>query len=339
MLRIHLTTEDLAATKVAAGPNPLWEVIGSLRRLQEHSRPLLFGQWRSRAAAIPRPYADACLTLVPRQGYCPDFLTPPEASLGLDAGIEAILATSRRRLGIELSLLAARRPLPSWASALACGQRDARADLATALRVYHQHAIAPYWASIRSCIDADRSLRARALADGGLNGLLDSLRPALRWQPPVLEVDCQGPDRDTHLDGQGLLLVPSYFFHPRPCALADPSLPQVVIYPAERPLAHPLAGPLAPPAGARRRRDDALAALLGHTRTTVLHLIAQAGPITTTELARRAAISAAAASQQATTLRNAGLITSHRHANTVLHTITALGTALRNGDAGPPPAG
>ncbi|MGD0247035.1 MAG: winged helix-turn-helix domain-containing protein [Streptosporangiaceae bacterium] len=339
MLRIHLTPEDLAATKVAAGPHPLWEVIGSLRRLQERSNPLLFGQWRSRAAAIPRSHADACLTLVPRQGYCPDFLTPAEGSLELDAGIDAILATSRRRLNTELSLLAERHPLPSWTSALASGQRDARTDLAAALRVYHQHAIAPYWASIRNCIDADRSLRTRALADGGLNGLLNSFRPALRWQPPALEVDCQGPDRDIHLYGQGLLLVPSYFFHPRPCALADPSLPQVVVYPAERPLAHPLAGPLAPPAGARRRRDDALAALLGHTRTTVLHLIAEAGPITTTELARRAAISPAAASQQATTLRNAGLTTSQRHANTVLHTITALGTALRNGDANPPGAG
>ena len=338
MLRIHLTPQDLAATKVAAGPHPLWEIVGSLRRLQERSSPLLFGRWRSCLAAIPRAHADVCLTLVARQGYCPDFLTPAEGSLGFDAGIDAILATSRRRLDIELSQLAARRPLPSWTSALASGQRDARAGLATALRVYHQHAIAPYWTNIRNCIDADRSLRTRALADGGLNGLLDSFRPALRWQPPVLEVNCQGPDRDTHLNGQGLLLVPSYFFHPQPCALADPSLPQVVVYPAERPLAHLLTRPLAPPAGASRRRD-ALAALLGPTRATVLHLIAEAGPITTTELARRAAISPAAASQQATTLRGAGLTTSQRHANTVLHTITALGTALRNGDPGPPATG
>jgi hypothetical protein len=226
MLRIHLTPEDLAATKVAAGPHPLREVIGSLRRLQERSNPLLFGQWRSRAAAIPRPHADACLTLVPRRGYCPDFLTPAEGSLGLDAGIDAILATSRRRLSVELSLLAARHPLPSWASALACGQRDARAGLATALRAYHQHAIAPYWMSIRNCIDADRSLRTRALAGGGLNGLLDSFRPAIRWRPPVLEVDCQGPDRDTHPNGQGLLLVPSYFFRPGPARWPTPASPR-----------------------------------------------------------------------------------------------------------------
>ncbi|MFI6982279.1 ArsR/SmtB family transcription factor [Embleya sp. NPDC050154] len=46
---------------------------------------------------------------------------------------------------------------------------------------------------------------------------------------------------------------------------------------------------------------------------------------TTTELARRLSISPAGASQHATVLRQANLITSRRHRNTVHHSLTPLG--------------
>jgi hypothetical protein len=39
-------------------------------------------------------------------------------------------------------------------------------------------------------------------------------------------------------------------------------------------------------------------------------------------------VSAANASHHTTVLRDSGLIASHRHANTVLHTLTPLGAAL-----------
>ena len=51
----------------------------------------------------------------------------------------------------------------------------------------------------------------------------------------------------------------------------------------------------------------------------------------TTDLARRVGISAAAASQHATILRNAGLITSNRERNMVLHSLTPLGVSVLNG--------
>ncbi|MGH3388317.1 MAG: ArsR/SmtB family transcription factor [Actinomadura sp.] len=57
-----------------------------------------------------------------------------------------------------------------------------------------------------------------------------------------------------------------------------------------------------------------------------------AGP-NTTEIARRLDISRAVVSQHTAILRNADLITSHRHGNSTLHVITRLGLALLRGAA------
>ncbi|MBP2329324.1 DNA-binding transcriptional ArsR family regulator [Kibdelosporangium banguiense] len=75
----------------------------------------------------------------------------------------------------------------------------------------------------------------------------------------------------------------------------------------------------------------ALAALIGATRATVLEEIC--GSPTTTTIARRLGISAGNASQHTTVLRQAGLITSHRERNRVLHHATALGMALLDNDS------
>ncbi|WP_330262390.1 helix-turn-helix domain-containing protein [Streptomyces griseorubiginosus] len=66
--------------------------------------------------------------------------------------------------------------------------------------------------------------------------------------------------------------------------------------------------------------------LLGATRAAVLR--ASATGSTTTEAAHRVGVTPTTASHHTAVLRDAGLITSHRHANTVLHTLTPLGVAL-----------
>ena len=77
---------------------------------------------------------------------------------------------------------------------------------------------------------------------------------------------------------------------------------------------------------ARRTSSPALARLIGRTRAAVL-FAARTRP-TTSELAQRVGISAASASEHATVLREAGLITTHRHRNTVRHTLTRIGVDL-----------
>ena len=75
------------------------------------------------------------------------------------------------------------------------------------------------------------------------------------------------------------------------------------------------------------RRGDSLADLLGPTRACVLRACLDT-PLTTTALARSVGISNSSASEHATVLRSAGLITSERHGNQVIHHTTQLGAAL-----------
>jgi DNA-binding transcriptional ArsR family regulator len=140
----------------------------------------------------------------------------------------------------------------------------------------------------------------------------------MRWEAGELHVDYP-LDQEMHLDGRGLLLVPSYFCWRYPVTLLDPELPPVLIYPAQR--------------AAELARSDAnqqaLAALLGGTRAAALAAIGDG--CSTSDLGRRVGVSAAAASQHATVLRNAGLITSQRDRNTMVHSVTSLGNAVLQG--------
>jgi DNA-binding transcriptional ArsR family regulator len=333
MLRLHFTGEDLGRVRVAASADPLWEVVLSLHRLRTRDGSLVFDGWRRRVredlirAGLVPPVRSLLFPLNPPAAYFPDFLTPAEAAGGLDAGLDAVASTPRRRLSNELERLAAGRRLPEWGAKLARGDLETVTGLREALLAYHRVSIAPYWSHIQRRVDAERAARARAALDGGAGHLLASLRPILRWDPPVLEADYP-VRRDLHLGGRGLLLIPSLFCWRRPVMLADTELPPVLVYPVEpEPSRLAAAAPERPAAGSRP-----LVRLLGRTRATALEVIA-AG-CTTTELARRLGVSAASASEHATTLREAGLVYTRRHGSAVLHTLTPLGTALLDGTHG-----
>ena len=138
----------------------------------------------------------------------------------------------------------------------------------------------------------------------------------LRWRAPVLEADYP-VDRDLHLDGRGLLLQPSYFCRGTPVVYRDPQLPPVLVYPVTHPRR---------PGRRASRRPLARPSFVGHTRSAVLQAIGDG--CTTSELARRAGVSMASASQHACVLREAGLVPTLRHGSAVLHTLTPLGGAL-----------
>ena len=48
--------------------------------------------------------------------------------------------------------------------------------------------MAPYWTQVQAHVDADRATRTRAMLDGGCEALLNSYRPLMRWEFPVLDV-------------------------------------------------------------------------------------------------------------------------------------------------------
>ena len=326
MLRIYFTAEDLGRTRVAAAPDPLWETVLSVQRLLARDNDSVFDGWRHQVrSAFTQPslldQLRLLLPLLPPRGYFPDFLTPTSGSQGLRAGIEAILSTPKQRLRAELELLDNRYQLPSWVGALAEGDREVLRRLTSAIVTYHEVALAPYQSRLQACVDSDRAVRARTVLDAGAEGLLSGLRPLMRWSYPVLEVEYP-VDQELHLEGRGLLLLPSFFCYQYPVSLMDPTLTPVLVYPVERDARW--IGDTS-----RKARNDterALAALLGNTRAGVLEAVA-AGH-TTSELARRMNISPASASQHATVLRNAGLVTSRRYGSAVLHTLTPLGASL-----------
>ncbi|MGH3623907.1 MAG: ArsR/SmtB family transcription factor [Sciscionella sp.] len=317
---------------VATALDPMWETILGIQQLSVSRRGTpVFSAWRRRACAelaereLNAP-ARLLHALAPEgAGYFPDFLTPAAAANGLAAGLEALRATPRRQLGDELRQLSRMRRLPRGTRGLAVGDGGCLAELADAFRLLHNAVIAPDWTEAAAAIESDRAVRARAVRDGGVPRLLDSFRPTMRWQPPVLYANYP-EDRDIHLGGRGLRLIPSYFCWQAPVALADPTLPQVMVYPVEHTPA--LAATIT-----RDRHPKALAAILGHTRARVLAALDDAA--TTGEIARRLRTSAASASEHVSVLRNACLTESQRSGSHTVHTLTPLGAALLQGQLPP----
>ncbi|OIJ69793.1 ArsR/SmtB family transcription factor [Streptomyces mangrovisoli] len=319
MLRIHFAPEDLARLRMASAPDPLWEIACSLHRLQTTRGRWAYADWYRQTrttlagtrlgAAVRR----LLVPVLPRARYLPDFLTPHDAADGLERGLAAIVDTPPERVAHEIRMLDRCSGAPAWAHRLL--ERASREDLTRLLRAYHEAVIAPHESRILATVTAERTLRGHAALADGLDALLAGLSPAVRWHPPVLHVDYV-EDRDLYLAGRGLRLVPSYFCWQSPVSMADDTLQPVLVYPV-----HGLRAP-AP----ERPPDVSLAALLGRTRAAVLRSLALGA--TTSELAVFLGVSVSTISHHTTVLRDAGLVLSHRHRNTVLHTLTPLGAAL-----------
>ncbi len=153
--------------------------------------------------------------------------------------------------------------------------------------------------------------------------MLTTLHPDVRWDDSVLKV-AYPVDQDVHLDGQGLTLVPSFFCLPGPITLLRQNEQPILVYPVDRDLES-----LATVGHARF--GQGLTALLGRTRARVLHAIAAAAPVTTSDLAREVGVSVAGISQHTSVLRGAGLITTVRDRGFARHRVSPRGEALLSG--------
>jgi DNA-binding transcriptional ArsR family regulator len=323
--RIHFTAEDLDRIQVKPTLGPLAETVKALVLLRCKQPPRGgYRQWRSQVKDKLTPQMSALTALLPagNPGVDLAMLTGPAPTM--EQGVQALLAVPREQLLMEMEFTdrAQKLPAAAWAAAETGGQ--ARLRLAAAAVAAHQVLVEPYWGGIHACLHAEHVARVRALAAGGPDGLLASLQNQwVRWRPPVLEVLVPA-DYDVPLNGRGIMLVPSMFagqvagLHTNP---ADPaSAPWLVLPPADGRIAqrHPWSN--------SRPRGMALAALVGRNRAAVLRTISDG--CTTTQLADRVGISLAAASQHASVLRDAGLITTYRQGSAVLHVITPLGAEL-----------
>ncbi|MEU6405567.1 helix-turn-helix domain-containing protein [Streptomyces sp. NPDC046985] len=326
--RVHFTALDLARTRVAENPTILPELGLAVRTLQQRGRHVRFDSWRRCAAAKLSAPARAVLALIPPVGWSPTFLMP-DLRGGAEEVLERVRATPAQVIDAEMARLARHQPLPGWTRRLV-DDAELRHHVLDAVAELHALLMEPYWARLTPQFTADRSLRYRHFLTGGTEGLLLQANPRwMTWKPPVLEIRmANGVEYDLHLQGQGVLLVPSAWFGRT--LVDDATVPQpTVTYPLDGtdPLDRITA--LTPPAD-RAGAPRHVHRLLGHTRARVLDAVAEHPGCSTAELAAAASISPASASEHATTLREAGLIRTGRHRNTAVHTPTPLGIALLN---------
>ncbi|WP_327392483.1 winged helix-turn-helix domain-containing protein [Streptomyces sp. NBC_01186] len=339
-MRIHFTLSDLARTRLAAVPSPLAAATFSAYRLRDSSDAPALDLWRRAVRRDWKPGRQRLFGILaartPTQPV-PRFLRPHEGLLTLEEELDQLRSTPRSALRADLAYVAEHRALPSWTRALADGDREALDMFAEAARAYHQVAIAPYWHAISSQIAVDQALRLRQFREGGIERVLSSLHPLLRWRPPVLETAGHPDDvvgEDYHLGGRGLVLAPAAFCSYVPCDPADeqPTLYyEAAAHPPLASLTRPYGGP-ADPADPRGE----LAALLGHSRAAVLEVIADGvSGVSTGQLARRVGLSPASASEHTAVLRRAGLVATHRSGRTAHHSPTPLGSELLRGAVAP----
>lgn len=314
MLRLRCTPEDLLHVSIAEHPAPLAELTLAMQMLQRRDPDPAFAPWRERAARRLPAEGRPLLQLVSPSGAGPMFLDPPSRTV--EEGLDRVLSTPRAEVLAELRRVCAiDRPLTSWTKRLAGQDRDAWQVLDQAIRTGYRSVLAESWHSLRAGFDAETAWRARIFARQGTKALFASLRPMFRWNGLTLEADCSR-DIDLALHGHGLVLRPTLLWSGHPLVAYYADRPTTLIYPALTPL--PLLRPAEP--------SDPLAALLGTTRAGALRALTVGR--TTTGLARELSVSVAAASLHAKTLREAGLIVSHRDGKAVCHECTPLGLDL-----------
>ncbi|MFI6921809.1 helix-turn-helix domain-containing protein [Nonomuraea spiralis] len=320
-LRIVFTGEDLARVRIAGRADMMWEMALSLHILQRPGGVRALSGWRRQAradlaeAGLLKPVREQLVQLVPLGAYFPDFLTPYESMNGFRQGLDVLTDTPSARVRHEVEQLRRHAPVPASLDDLARGNRRSIRGLARLSERYCQVAFGSRRTDMEDALGRERARLTRVLTDQGVEAMLASLGPSMRWRPPVLEADYAPGRYEIHLQGRGLTLIPSYFGRFTPVAMADVSLPPVLVFP----IPHETPDP---------DPDDALPDLLGATRARVLRCIAATTGCTTSELARRTGASLSSASAHAQVLQRAGLITSTRHANMVIHQITRLGVGL-----------
>ncbi|EMD29339.1 ArsR/SmtB family transcription factor [Amycolatopsis azurea] len=321
-MRIELTLQDLTRVRLAPEADPLTELVSSLQILQRSDAgTALFNRWRHRVRLGLAESASVLLWLCRPYAPIPAFLVPHTEEGGLAAGLDEIARTDPVCLKTALQDFPVNRELPAWAASLPDGDTAGLPKLVQALQDYFELSLAPVWEPARAQVDADRGMRARLLLHDGVDAVMTSLRPLVRWVCPVLEIG-DGIIGSCGAGGAGLTLSPTYFAVCPVIVPAEGEAPVRLLYPAAR-QATPATGD---GSDLRRTPDAALADLLGPTRAATLAVLA-AG-CSTSEVAARLGVTPSAASKHTTVLRRAGLITTERDRNAVLHSLTPLGSAL-----------
>ncbi|WP_439656624.1 ArsR/SmtB family transcription factor [Lentzea sp. HUAS TT2] len=292
-LTILFELEDLARTRFATAPLPMYELVFSV-----HS-----GNWDRLLLPHIRPLAE----LIRPGRFIPDFFN--SARPDFDDAVRQVLEVPSTRVRDQIaSMLGTTSP---WLRSFAAGTPTSRQDLRSAFAAGFRDLLGPNWSQTRQSFEAEVRLRSSQAATRGLGDLLGHLHPSISWTSPALHVEL-GWDTEISLRGTGMLIVPVLNGLTRP-AVSMFAEPQPLLF-------YPVIAPQ--PSGA------SLELALGRTRTLVLRALTSER--TTTELAQHVGISLPTASQHATALRTAGFVSTHRNGRSVRHRLTRRGWELLN---------
>lgn len=190
--------------------------------------------------------------------------------------------------------------------------------IADALELAWEILIKDDWPRFSAILEQDVLWRASRLATIGWAGAVEDIGPGFRW--------CTGPDGDHlaiydqgtgryHLDGDGLVFVPSIF---APVALQlEPSRPRAVVFPARGVGLLDESSTVA---------SGGLERLIGTARATLLRALEV--PSTPTQLVARLAMSLGGVGDHLAVLRSAGLVSRARAGRRVIYRRSPVGDRL-----------
>jgi DNA-binding transcriptional ArsR family regulator len=317
MLTYELDEDDVGAVRLAL--SPLCELGLSIRALtRPELYPLQLPWVRLTEEARRELDQDALLALVNDGLSTPDFLNPRPTSplTRIDEELDALRHLHADRFRQQLVEVHGEVPAPFRGD-----PRRAIDRMVDALAAYWSVAFAPHWPRMRRILEADIVYRGREVARAGLTGMLNGISPNLRFADRVLSVTLHTRiHRHEVIGGHGLTLVPTMFSRRVSAPIAGGE-PPMILYAARGQGVMWEAGEAVD--------DRALVALIGRTRSTLLHAIAE--PASSTELAARFGVTTTAVNQHLRALRDARLLTSARYGRSVLYFRTDLGNALLGG--------
>ena len=322
MLHLRISSDALLRCRFAR--SPLFETMLSLHVLADPWMGRYHLPWLDRSLKDLETLDLApLLSLSPRSGFTPDFLSPPPRTSHpeIEAELAQVRDTAPGQVAAEIrrSLEQRREPAASGEAWRLLDDPAATRDrLVDLLEHLWERVVRPHWPRLVALLDADVEHRTRLQAQTGLARLLNGLDPRISYDDGELRIE-QPTEELRDLHGDGLVLMPSAFCWPAVITFVDPPWQPMLVYPA-RGIAE-LWQPEPLP-----ETSEALARLLGATRALLLLSLSE--PASTRTLARRHSLAPATISAHLAVLANAGLATRRRQGREVLYGLTDLGAGL-----------
>ncbi len=168
--RIHFTAEDLARTRVAPTIGVAAETFDSVRMLRDRDAGPAFRGWQASVRGRLGEQAGPLAALMAARGPLIDAMSLMGAAPSIDEAVDTWMEVPRPLLRAELEHIGFHPAHRTWARGLLYGTREARLQVAAALRSCHRVTVAPYWGRVRSHLGEVRAGYVRALAEGGSTG-------------------------------------------------------------------------------------------------------------------------------------------------------------------------